>query len=60
MEKKIKKAFYKNKYRNDSARLKGWDYRNDGAYFITICTTDRIHHFGSVENGQMKLSEIGR
>ena len=22
-------------------RLKGWDYSNNGAYFITICTKDR-------------------
>ena len=60
MKRKIKKALYKNKYRNDSTRLKGWDYRNDGAYYITICTKDRIHHFGSVENGEMILSEIGK
>ena len=60
MKRKIKKALYKNKYRNDSTRLKGWDYRNDGAYYITICTKDRIHHFGSVENGEMFLSEIGK
>ncbi|WP_445664219.1 hypothetical protein [Fodinibius sp. AD559] len=29
-----------------SIRLKGWDYRNPGLYFITICTKDQQHHFG--------------
>jgi len=50
---------YKNKYRIDSARLKNWDYRLSGAYFITICTADREHFFGDIENGEMKLSNLG-
>ena len=50
---------YLNKYRIPSARLKNWDYRNDGAYFITICTKNRTHFFGKIENGKMQLSEIG-
>jgi hypothetical protein len=33
---------YKNKYRIESARLPGWDYRTPGWYFVTICTQDRI------------------
>lgn len=56
----MEKELYKNKYRIDSARLKGWDYRNDGAYFITICTKNRIHYFGEIENGKMILSDIGK
>ena len=31
-----------------SIRLKGWDYASSGAYFVTICTKDRIMLFGSV------------
>lgn len=50
---------YKNKYRIASARLKGWDYSSAGAYFITICTHRRIHHFGHCENGKLQLSTIG-
>jgi len=50
---------YKNKYRIPSARLQSWDYGSDGAYFITICTQDRIHFFGEVENGEMLLNEAG-
>jgi len=51
---------FKNKYRIPSARLKNWDYRNDGAYFITICTKDRTPFFGNVVDGKMQLSEIGK
>ncbi len=50
---------YQNKYRIPSARLQHWDYRWAGAYFITICTKDRLHYFGKIENGKMILNEIG-
>ncbi len=50
---------YQNKYRVASARLQGWDYRNAGAYFITICTANKEHYFGNIENGKMNLSCIG-
>ncbi|CAM3570398.1 transposase [Flavobacterium gelidilacus] len=54
---------YKNKYRIESLRLKNWDYRNNGAYFITICTGNRKHYFGEIENNNnqkiMLLNEIG-
>lgn len=47
------------KYRNESIRLQGWDYRNAAAYFITICTGNRIRHFGKCRDGQMQLSTMG-
>jgi REP element-mobilizing transposase RayT len=50
---------FRNKYRIPSARAQWWDYREAGAYFITICTQNRVHYFGAIENGQMQLSEIG-
>lgn len=50
---------YLNKYRIESARLSHWDYRSNGAYFLTICTHDRINRFGTIENGNMILSRIG-
>jgi putative transposase len=40
-------------------RLKNYDYSQNGAYFITICTKNRIDHFGKIENEEMRLSEIG-
>jgi len=51
-----------------SIRLKGYDYTQAGAYFITICTHDRESLFGEIvgagftpdQNAQMNLNEIGR
>ncbi len=39
---------YQNKYRIPSARLQGYDYGQNGAYFITICTKNRGHYFGEI------------
>lgn len=50
---------FQNKYRIESARLKGWNYAAKGSYFITICTDDRIHYFGENENEKMIYSPIG-
>lgn len=51
---------FKNKYRIVSTRLQTWDYSKNGAYFITICTQNREHFFGNIQNGMMQLSEIGK
>lgn len=52
---------YQNKYRNESARLKSWDYSSNAAYFVTICTKGREHYFGEIlELNQIKLSDIGQ
>ena len=29
-------------------RLKDWDYSSNGGYFITICTNDKMHLFGTI------------
>lgn len=50
---------YKNKYRTESIRLKGWDYSSDGFYFVTICTRNRECFFGEVGDEKMRLSSIG-
>jgi len=47
-------------YRIPSARLENWDYGWKAAYFVTICTAGREHYFGTITNGEMILSEIGR
>ena len=39
---------FQGKYRIPSARLQGYDYGQNGAYFITICTKNRIHYFGEI------------
>ncbi len=51
---------FQNKYRIPSARWKEWNYGDEGAYFVTICTKHREHYFGEIKNGQMQLSEIGK
>lgn len=51
---------FQSKYRISSARLQSWDYSLKGAYFITICTQNREHFFGKIENEKMRLSEIGK
>lgn len=50
---------FQNKYRISSARLQNWDYGNNAAYFVTICTQNREHYFGDITNGIVQLSEIG-
>jgi putative transposase len=42
-----------------SPRLKGYDYTQEGAYFVTICTRHRVHLFGEVVDGEMILNEVG-
>ena len=42
-----------------SIRLKGYDYRQPGAYFVTICTRRWQHLFGEIVNGQMIRNAIG-
>ncbi|MFK7833797.1 MAG: transposase [Winogradskyella sp.] len=51
---------FKEKYRIPSARLKGYDYSSNGAYFITICTANRDCFFGKIENGKMILNGLGQ
>jgi len=51
---------FQNKYRIPSARLKNWDYRTNAMYFVTICTKNREHYFGEIEQGEMILSDIGK
>lgn len=36
-----------------SIRLRGYDYSGNGAYFVMICTHNREHLFGEIENGEM-------
>ena len=52
-------TLFKNKYRVESTRLKYWDYSSDGAYFVTICTKNRIERFGEIRNGIIGLNEEG-
>ncbi len=47
------------KHHRRSIRLKGYDYTQAGAYFITIVTKDRACLFGEVVEDDMRLSPMG-
>jgi len=49
-----------NLYRRRSIRLAGYDYSQEGAYFITICTYDEKNLFGNCIGGQVCLNEAGQ
>ena len=40
-------------------RLRGYDYSQPGAYFVSICAQHRKCLFGTIIDGQMRLNEIG-
>lgn len=52
-------TFNPNFHRRRSIRLPGYDYSQAGAYFITICTHDRMPLFGEIVDGVMTLSAAG-
>src|SRR5437879_3537657 len=43
-----------------SLRLKGYDYSQAGAYFLTICVQDRECLFGEVANDELQLNDAGQ
>jgi putative transposase len=51
---------FRDTYRIASARAKWWDYGWNGTYYITICTKNRNHYLGEIENSKMQLSTIGQ
>ncbi len=42
-----------------SIRLKGYDYGQTGAYFVTVCAYNRECLFGDIADGNMMLNECG-
>ena len=42
-----------------SIRLRGYDYAQNGLYFVTVCTQGRLCLFGDVVDGVMKLNDAG-
>lgn len=49
----------KYKHHRRSIRLKGYDYSQAGAYFVTICTQNRECLFGDVVDGEIHLNDVG-
>ncbi|TSC60778.1 MAG: hypothetical protein Greene041662_81 [Candidatus Peregrinibacteria bacterium Greene0416_62] len=52
-------TLFKDRYRVETARLRGWNYAQQGVYFVTICTKGRAHWFGEIRRGIMGLSGVG-
>lgn len=52
--------YFKNKYRTTSTRLQHWNYADEGFYFVTICTKDRVCNLGEIKDNNVFLSEIGK
>jgi len=48
------------KHHRRSIRLKGYDYSQAGAYFVTIVAWQRQSLFGKIIRGEMKLNKIGK
>lgn len=46
--------------RRKSPRKYDYDYTQAGAYFVTICTFQRIKFFGEVVDGNMRLNFYGQ
>jgi hypothetical protein len=43
-----------------SLRLRGYDYSQAGAYFVTVCVENRTCLFGGIVDGEMRLNDAGR
>lgn len=48
------------KHHRRSIRLKGYDYSQAGAYYVTICTQNRACLFGDIVGGEMRLNDTGK
>ena len=47
------------KYHRRSIRLKGYDYSNEGVYFVTIVAWQREMLFGEIVDGEMVSNQWG-
>jgi REP element-mobilizing transposase RayT len=53
-------TFNPERHHRRSIRLRGHNYAQAGAYFITICTKNGEHLFGEVIDGVMHLNDAGK
>jgi putative transposase len=42
-----------------SIRLKGYNYSQQGLYFVTMCVRGRLCLFGEIKDGEMILNDAG-
>jgi len=55
-----KSKFDPQKHHRRSIRLKGFNYSQAGAYYVTIVTYQRDCLFGEIKNDEMVLSNLGK
>ncbi|MBI5484397.1 MAG: transposase [Deltaproteobacteria bacterium] len=55
----MKETYNPDIHHRRSIRLREYDYRNAGAYFVTICVFQRECLFGEVVDGEMRLNGLG-
>jgi putative transposase len=48
------------RYRHNSLRLQGYDYSQNGAYFVTVVLKDRTPLFGDIVDGMMIMNDRGK
>lgn len=48
------------KHHRRSIRLRGYDYTQPGAYFVTICIEGRSCLLGEIEGDEVRLNDAGR
>ena len=48
-----------NFFQRKSPRLRDYNYSEEGAYFVTICTQNRLHLFGDILNDEMVRNALG-
>jgi REP element-mobilizing transposase RayT len=56
----MSKPFDPDRFHRRSVRLKDYDYRSEGAYFITLCTHQRECLFGTIVDDKLHLSDLGQ
>ena len=47
-------------YSRRSPRLPGYDYRQSGTYFVTICAEQMRSRFGTIVEGELQLNSLGQ
>jgi len=52
--------FHPDYHHRQSIRLKGYNYAQPGAYFVTLCTYQRHCWFGEIRDGRIGLNQIGK
>src|SRR5438128_1094640 len=52
-------SYQPERHHRQSLRLKGYDYSQHGAYFVTICTYKRFEVFGEIRDSEMYVSAQG-